>query len=267
MITRQQKKTKNNYITEPKERLESLLVLTTLLIGYYFLYVYQNMLHIKVKLISFQTLIQMPIMVLIIIPLIHYLIIKPDCLQRSPCKKKPIRFFQNEFPSKYLLERCERCIENETSCPNYIKAQSYAHIRYWFNELFHGVIERENPKLVKDTYEKGYSCKLIYYLTWILAIFSGLGIVIILFYHLYLYFSGNIKIELTALQIFYPLVCIVIIILIRALNRPDENRPSGYWQAWQEINRIHVSWLKSNEEFLVHLICQANGAKKRFKQK
>lgn len=257
-------KLKKSNLKEPKKRLERLVVLLALLVAYFYIYVYQNMLHIKVELLDFQNLIQMSLVALVIIPLIHCLIIKPDPLQRSPSQRKAIRFFQNEFPSKYILERCKRCREDENSCPNYIKAESYAHIRYWFHDIFHGEIEKEDPSKIKDTFDKGYTCKLLYYSSWILGVFSVLAIVTIAIHHAYLYFFKELKFDLTSLQIFFPLVCVSIIILIKKLNKPDESKPSGAWHAWRQVNRIHVSWLKSHEGLLVNLICKESGGTKRF---
>lgn len=261
------KKAKNKSVEEPKKKLERLLEFSAFIAGYLYIYVYQNMLHIEVELINFQTLVQMPLVAAVVLPLIHYLIIKPDPLQRSPSQRKSIRFFQNEFPSKYILDRCERCVEDRNSCPNYIKPESYTHVRYWFHDIFHGEIENEDPRRVKDTFEKGYTCKLLYYLSWVLGLFFVLGIAVIVLHHGYLYFSAQFKVELTASQALYPLVCVGIIILIKKLNKPDESAPSGCWQAWREINRIHVSWLKSRENFLVNLICHAGGGTKRFKER
>ena len=93
----------------------------------------------------------------VIIPLIRYLIIRPDPLQRSPSKTKHIAFFQNEFPSAYILERCQRCHDNEEICENFITEESKTHIRIWMHEIFHGPIEKENPSIVNETYEKGYT--------------------------------------------------------------------------------------------------------------
>jgi hypothetical protein len=262
---RQTQKVKNKKsIEEPKKRLERLLGLSAFVISYFYIYVYQNMLHIKVKLIDLQTLIQMPLISVVILPLIRYLIIKPDPLQRSPSQRKSIRFFQNEFPSRYILGRCERCVENKNSCPNYIKAESYIHVKYWFHDIFHGEIEKDDPRSVKDTFEKGYTCKLLYYLSWILGILAALAIITIVFHHFFLYFIGKFKIDLAAPQILFPLVCLGILILISELNKADEKKPSGCWQAWREINRMHVSWLKEHEDYLVKLICQAGGETKKF---
>lgn len=254
-------------IEDPKKRLELLLRLSTFVIAYFYTYVYQNMLHINIGFIGLHTLIQMPIIALVVLPLIHFIIIKSDPLQRSPRQWKPIRFFQNEFPSKYILERCRRCIENENSCPNYIKKESYAHLRHWFHHIFHGPIEREDARTVKDTFEKGYTCKLLYYLSWILFVFLLLAIGTVLFHHICLYLFGELKLDLRASQILFALTCLGLIVLIKGLNKPDEKSPSGCWQAWREINRMHVSWLKSHEEFLVKLICQEAGGTKKFVEK
>jgi len=261
------KKLKSNAIEEPKRRLEWLLILCALVIGYFYIYVYQNILHIEVEFINLQTLIQIPAISVIVIPLIRYLLVKPDPLQRSPSKRQAIRFFQNEFPSKYILERCQRCIEDEKSCPNYIKAQSYDHIRHWFYDIFRGAIETEDPRRVRDTFEKGYSCKLLYYLTWILGFALAIAMITILYHHAYLFIKEGWTVSITALQIFFPLACAGLIILIKIMNNPDESAPSGCWHAWREINRMHVSWLRSHDDLLVNLICHKGTGTKSFKER
>jgi hypothetical protein len=57
------------------------------------------------------------------------------------------------------------------------------------------------------------------------------------------------------------------IIVIRTLHSPDEKKPSGCWQAWREINRIQVSWLKGHENLLIELTCQASGGTKQFQER
>ncbi|MHB8084836.1 MAG: hypothetical protein ACYDHZ_03345 [Dehalococcoidia bacterium] len=255
-------------INDPKTKLQSLSILCGLVIGYFFIYIYQNILHIHVEFYDLNTLVQIPIISAIVVPLIYYLLIKADPLQRSPNNGKEIRFFQNEFPSKYLLKRCQRCIENESTCPNYIKLDSYDHIRYWFQDIFHGIIEKKDPQSVRDTFEKGYNCKLVYYLTWILAVFLTTAIVTILGYNIYLLIiNGVLNIDVTTLQIIFPVTCAVIIIVIKIMNNPNENNPSGCWQAWREINRMHVSWLRNNEGLLVGLICHNGSGTKTFKER
>jgi hypothetical protein len=264
---RQNQKAKDEEIKEPKKRLERLLEYSALTIGYLYIYVYHNMLSIQVELIDFKTLIQLPIIAIVVLPLIHYIVTTSDPLQRSPAERKSIKFFQNQFPSKYILERCTRCIEDEKTCQNYIRQESNTHKRVWFDDIFHGAIQKEAPQKVRDTFEKGYNCKLLYYLSWILGIFFVLGVSTIVYHHAYLFLSGEFKLDLTPLQILSPLVAVCIILIIRTLHSPNEKKPSGCWQAWQEINGIHISWLKGHENLLVDLICQASGGTKRFKEK
>lgn len=251
-------------IKEPIKRLERLLILEATAIGYFFIYIYQNIFRIQVPLISVETLYKMPIMGLLIFPLIRYIVIKPDCLQRSPSNKKAIKFFQSEFPSKYLLERCKRCIENEKTCLNYINTESRAHIRHWFHNLFHKEIKRDNEGILIETYEKGYICKVLYYSSWILGLFSVFALLSILFHYLYSSLLKNQAFDVSPLQIIYPSICTFLIFLINILNKPDMNAPSGCWQAWREINRTHISWLKSHEDLLKNIICKEGGGNKVF---
>lgn len=251
--------------TEPKERLELLLILCALAIGYFYIYIYQDILHIEVRLVDLQTLIQVPIISIIVIPLTKYLLVKPDPLQRSPSKRRAIRFFQNEFPSRYILERCQRCIEDEKSCPNYIKEASYAHVRYWFNDILHGAIEKEDPSRVRSTFEKGYTCKLLYYLTRVLRFAFAVAIMTILYGLAWLSINEVSALSITSLQIIFPIICVSIIVLINVANSSDEKKPSGCWQAWREINRMHISWLRGHDNSLVDIICHDGTGAKTFK--
>ncbi len=235
------------YSKDPKTGLEVLLLLALVTIGYFYIYVYQNMLHINVKFLDLNELMKIGFIEIVIVPLIYYVIIKSDPLQRSTSEKKSIKFFQNQFPSKYLIERCARCVEDENSCPNYIKAGSFDHIKYWFNDIFHGVIEKESPEIVKETFGKGYTCKLVYNSLLFIGIFFLLGVGVILYHHISLYLSGTFKVDVTAFQIIFLLVAVFMIVLIRAFNSPDENKPSGCWHAWREINGIHISWLEHRD--------------------
>ncbi|MCK4817378.1 hypothetical protein KA005_16530, partial [bacterium] len=229
-------------------------------------YFFQNMLHIEIKYIALKDLIHIPI-VIIITQLVHYIIVKSDPLQRSPSSKKAIRFFQNEFPSNYIYDRCRRCIENEKTCINYIKDGTCDHIRYWFDNIFHGPIKKENPKIVRNTFAKGYNCKLIYTLLWTIKLFILVALGTILFHHVGLLIFRELIFDVTPHQILYVLIGLGVTFLTNYLNKADDKTPSGCWQAWREINCRHRSWLESNEKFLVKLICRNKGGTKKFRQK
>ena len=253
---------------DPRKKLDRLLKFTVFFIGYLFVFVFQNTLHLTVDWVSLQKLLEMTAVTLIILPLIYYIIVKQDPLQRSPSKKKAIVFFQNEFPSKFLLERCSRCIENKDSCKNYIEEQSSDHARHWFHDILHGPIEKSNPAIINDTFKKGYTCKLVFALSKIFLISFIIGLLSLIIHHVYIfYIYESFYIEISALQVIFLLACVSFFILIRMLHKYDSDRPSGCWHAWREINRFHLGWLRDNEDFLVNLICKKNGNDKLFIEK
>jgi len=255
-------------ISDPKKKLEYLLDISAIAIGYFYIYVYQDILHLHVTLLSMDTILQIPVISLIVVPIILYVFIKPDPLQRSPSNRQAIRFFQNEFPSNYILSRCGRCIEDDRTCQNFIKAESFAHVRYWFNDIFHDVIEKANAEVVKNTFEKGYTCKLVYYLTWIILAATVLSLLTIIFNYIVVSLStGYWLFRYTTLHLIFLIVGVIMVWLINIFNNPDDKNPTGCWQAWREINRIHVSWMQSQEALLVNLICHSGGSTKRFKEK
>ncbi len=257
-----------------KKNLERVSVIFTFVITYIFMYTYQNMLHIEITPLDLKSYLSMPIVTLVIFPIIFYLYVKNHPLEKSDSEnvknrffRRMIEFFQNEFPSKYILERCKRCKENENSCPNYIKEESQEHIKYWFYDIFHGAIEKEDPERVKRTYEKGYICKLYYIFILLLIISLTTSIIVIIFHHVYILINGDFRFDISSYQILFPLFAGGIILFLKNINYPYKDKPTGCWHAWREINRIHIFWLKDHEDFLVNLICQKGNCIKRFREK
>jgi len=253
---------------DPRLKMTILLDIAALASGYYFFYIYQDIFGLNVPLLSLKSLLAIPLISTLIIPLIHYTIILPDPLQRSPSKNKMVRFFQNELPSLYLLNRCDRCTENKTTCRNYITRKSSAHVKYWLHDIFHGPIEEKNPDIINETFEKGYTCKLMYNTYWILFAFSLFAsLTMIVHFLIKSILLKKLIFDLIPLQIISPIIGFTILILICFLNKVDSEKPSGCWHAWREINRIHITWLRKHEEFLNNLICKANNQNKRFIKK
>ena len=255
------------HLTDPRKKMDYLMIIVLICIGYFYIFVYQNMIGIDVPFIGLETLIEIPVIAIVVIPLVKWVIIKADPLQRSPGNNKSIRFFQKEFPSNYIYNRCQECVEDQNSCNNYIKPGSFAHVGYWFKDLFHGDIEKDNPEIINETFEKGYNCKLAFYLSWVLLVFVIISLVIIGVDYLISQINNEVKFSVSVLQIVFPVVCLCIYVLVRILNKPDDKNPSGCWQAWREVNGIHVSWLERNEERLIGLICHANGGTKEYKKR
>ncbi len=252
------------YFEDPRKGIGRLYKIAIVLLGYFYLYSHQNILCIDVQLVSVDTLLQMPIIAAFLLPTIHYVIASADPLQRSPWRLRSIRFFQNELPSKYILNRCKQCVENEFSCLNYITPESGAQVRVWLEVIFHGRIEKENPQIIQETFRKGYTCKLVFYLSWFSMAFAVLSIVTVFYYQVHLYFTSK-PFEVKPPQVLFFFGCLTISIIVSLFNSPNDKKPSGCWHAWREINRSHVRWLRHNEQFLVDEICKANNNTKVFK--
>jgi hypothetical protein len=257
-----------NYISDPKTQIEYLLNISIIVASYFYIYVYQGILmfHFPVKFVDTGTLLQMSIIVVIVIPLVHFMFLSSDPLQRSHSKRKTIRFFQNEFPSNYLIKRCENCIEDANSCTNYLKRESGAYIGYWFRDIFHGYIEKQNPRIINETFSKGYTCKLVYYLSWVIGGLGFLGLLTIVIDWASAAYSDKIY-KFDGWQIAFPVICFLAIGLIASLNKVDDKLPTGCWHAWRQINRQHISWMKDNESELIKVICLRGKGTKKYVRK
>jgi len=245
----------------PKKRLEWLMIAVSIAVVYCYLFIYQEYFDITINFIDLQTLFTIPAICLIIWPLIHLIVIKLDPLQKSPWSLKSVIFFQKEFPSDYLLKRCNMCIESEETCSSYIAKDSLLHAKYWFDDLFHGIIEEENSNVISETFKSGYNCKLIFYIK-ALSFFSLIVSIITIIISIVVF---NYTFSISFLEIAFPIVALLFFIFT-CLHKADLKQPSGCWQSWRRINRGHVQWLKDNEHTLINLICKPNISGKRFKK-
>jgi len=138
-----------------KRKLELLIGLSALAAGYLYVWVYQFFLGLTVKFIDFQSLLSIPLIALVVFPLVHYLWVKPDLLQRSTFTWKSVRFFQAQFPSNYIRDRCQDCVETPSTCGNFIDPGSADHTNYWLNDIWRGVIAKQYPDRFEETFRTG----------------------------------------------------------------------------------------------------------------
>jgi hypothetical protein len=106
--------------SDPKARLQRLLNISAIIVGYFYVWTFQDFLRIQVAFVDLTTLLRLPIITIIIFPLVKYGYIEQDWLQRGRPNLKSVRFFQLQFPSFYIKERCNRCVETPHTCRNYI---------------------------------------------------------------------------------------------------------------------------------------------------
>ncbi|MGA3178368.1 MAG: hypothetical protein ABSE19_13610 [Candidatus Acidiferrum sp.] len=251
----------------PRGKLQRLLTVSATIVGYFYVWVYQDYLGLRVPLVDVSTLLRLPIIAIVVIPLVFYAYVNPDWLQTGRPKLKSVRFFQAQFPSLYVRDRCGRCAETEKTCKNFIGPASADYTSYWLDGIF-PMIKKGNKAQADRTFERGYSCKLIF----------GLEVVLLFFVVLSLLTIGSKPLvnfvirrpapfSLDPKQVIFVVVCLFIPFLMRALNSPDMDSPTGYWHAWREINNAHKLWMKNNEPTLVKVVCHAGGNNTSFSQR
>jgi len=251
--------------TKPKRKLERLLVLIAFLSVYYYAFIYQDALGLAIPFLSLTSLLAIPVIGTVVIPLIKYTIIRPDPLQRSSRSNQSIRFFQAQFPSRYLLERCDRCKETKETCPAFLREEGGEYRNIWFKGFFNKRILEEDPGLVESTFEKGYTCKLIFYIQGIARWFIIFSVLALIIKQVFQFVSeGRVVFDATALQLISPIVALLVILVLGYNNKPDLKNPTGCWHAWQEINQMNIAWMKNHEAELNSVVCKRKGDDKEF---
>lgn len=154
----------------PKARLQRLLNVSAIVIGYFYVWTFQEFLRVQVAFIDVSTLLRLPIITLVVFPLVKYAYVKQDWLQRGQPHLKSVLFFQAQFPSLYIRDRCARCVETIQTCRNFIGPQSRDHNSYWLDHIF-PIIKKDQKEQATRTFERGYTCKLVFGLQVVLLIF------------------------------------------------------------------------------------------------
>jgi hypothetical protein len=253
--------------SDPKTKLQHLLNISAIIVGYFYVWTFQDFLRIQVAFIDLTTLLRLPIITLIIFPLVKYGYIKQDWLQRGRPKLKSVRFFQLQFPSLYIKERCNRCVEAPQTCKNYISPESRDHTSFWLNKIFPIIKSRQEEDAAR-TFEKGYTCKLIFGLEVVLLFFVIVSVLTAAWKPvLDLILHKPLVVSVGPLQIIFVLVCLGITGLLRTLHSPDLKSPTGCWHAWREVNDALKLWMRTNDPTLVDLVCHAGSNNKSFVQK
>jgi hypothetical protein len=248
-------------------RLQRLLNVSAIVIGYFYVWTFQELLKISVAFIDISTLLRLPIIAIVVYPLVKYGYVKQDWLQRGRPTLKSVRFFQAQFPSLYIRDRCARCVETAQTCGNFIGPESRAHNSYWLDEIF-PIIKKGQKEQASRTFERGYTCKLIFGLQVVLVIFIAISIATIAWKPAFeLTMRRPVSVLFAPKHVIFIILCILVAGLLRALNSPDTNSPTGCWHAWREINDAHKLWMRNNEPILVNAVCHAGGNNKSFAQR
>jgi hypothetical protein len=173
------------------------------------------------------------LMFLLLVYVLFVVIASDDTLYYgNPKHNRFARAFQRNLPSKHLSVALGT--DNETA--TYL----------WFNEFNKwGDPKNERHEDWKRTFQRGYSCRLIYYL-WVfgrnLLCLCGAWLAVEAF--LFFYYGrpvANIEAKITVV-----LVIVLLILSLGICNRTKAGSATGVWRRFDEINERHCSWIDRN---------------------
>ncbi|MHA1232870.1 MAG: hypothetical protein ACTSPQ_19755 [Candidatus Helarchaeota archaeon] len=168
------------------------------------------------------------------------------------------KFFLDNMPSKYLLERCKQCSKfNE--CENVLTEKTY--ISAWFY-----IFDNLFPEYLRNySFMTTAMCRVIYYLKYISLIFFifatiyflilSINYFVFFFYGVSLIQNPLIYIKGLLYKLIFIIFFVTVYIIIKKTNRPDEN-PTGIWKRWRGLRNDLEFWLEINKETLTKVICE-----------
>jgi len=154
-------------------------------------------------------------------------------------KSKYSIYFQSNLPSGHLMEKLN-CSQGEAN-------------DIWFS-IFNKWKNDKNPRheFWKRTFERGYGCRLIFHLRNTILFIMILSTVFFIAYESYYFFIKNEIIIASNTELLKIGMLIIELFLLWYLNYNNQipgkrnNRPTGCWYRWKEINDIHKAWLDNN---------------------
>lgn len=231
-------------VRSDKTRLEVQLGITAFAVAYLYLWAFGSMLGLDLKLVPFDLFLKTPLISLAVFPLVFYGYVKADPLQRSHLGWQTVRFFQAQFPSLYIRDRCQKCRAQGT-CRNFISPASGDHTTYWLRDLWRPYFRKEYPGEFENTFRRGYTCKLIFGTEVLVLVFFALGMATVICSETAQLIRAEISHQgfhnsLQVTEVVFLIGCLLVWLVLSRLNKPDATNPTGCWQAWREINRGHV---------------------------
>jgi hypothetical protein len=212
-----------------------------------------------------------------------------DVIQLSQGWLTEADFFQHQFPSRYLLDRCKTCKIN-ASCSNRVSKSNY--VNTWFC-LFDEYFPEYSRNAVLTT---GYLCRVVFYTHLFSLLFFYLGLLyplISYFRHAFsfwtltysgimlilaegIYFSNSVNRKgkgwVFSLSLFFralnPTRLFITAGLLfgllkhqhqgTELGRDDLSslEARGVWPRWKMYNEGEVRWMEMNEALLKEKVCK-----------
>ena len=189
-----------------------------------------------------------------------------------------ILFFQDNYPSFYLVERCRRRMESdqcEVDCERVLKGPEkgdYRFLRVWFY-VFDNIFPEYLRTLVLT---QGHICRVVLYFKLFSLIFGIVALLILAgqiiigsISSIFLWWMRGWVEALSFVKGTLPrlgwetaliVATLTIAFLFHRFNHVKKTdkgwQPTGFWRGWRDICADQKFWLELNEEVLTDIVCQ-----------
>ena len=252
-----------------KARVQYLQALTALFLTVLFLSAHAHVFEVKVPALLSEVWWTARLISLVVVPAITYWLVRPDPLQsgRPGRLAKKTRFFQEQFPSRWLIARCLRCQETPETCRACLTSRADDASQVWFR-IFKDDIGAALPEERERTFRRGYTCKFVWGNEWLLLAFLGLSVLVAAFQRMMEAeeWGGPHQWALTGKQVLFVVGCAAVWTASNLLNRAGK-QATGCWKLWREVNRHHTMWMEEHPDVLKQKVCCRLGEDKSFRPK
>jgi len=171
---------------------------------------------------------------LLIVEYILFVVISSDdtLYYGNPKKNRFTRAFQKDLPSKHLAE----VLNVDIDTAKYL----------WFNEFNKwGDVNHERHEERQRTFQRGYSCRFVYYL-WVVGKLLLVLSILWLAVEAGLVKWTSYEIQKMEAKLAIAALLIVFLTALRFFNRTSDRNQTGVWRRFSEINKRHCAWIDEN---------------------
>lgn len=200
-----------------------------------------------------------------------------------------IKFFRGQYPSYFLIERCEQKLasgECEPDCINRLRGpeedKNFTFLRVWFyifDNLFPGYLRT-------FVLTQGHTCRAVLYikvLSWIFAILGllllfmqcAIDLALFWFWQILAWFVNVDRVpekDLSQLGMksLFIIASLFIGLLFHHFNSAKEVdgqwKTKGVWSKWKNICADQRFWLRLNDDLLEEIICKGKAPKSQLSE-
>lgn len=176
---------------------------------------------------------------LLIVEYILFVVISSDdkLYYGNPKKNRFTRAFQKYLPSNHLAAVLKTDVDTAK--------------HLWFDEFNKWADEKhERHEERQRTFQRGFSCRFIYYL-WIVNRLLLILSILWLLVEVILVKCTDHDIANLEAKLAIALLLLIFLTSLGLFNRTNDSNPTGVWRRFNEINQRHCAWIDENKELFI----------------